>query len=154
MRKPRKQFAYRIIGGCAVAAALIIGEATAVGGTSGARSPDALPTEAPPAVIHAVPGTGLHRLVLSAHAVSRLGIQTEPIRKGLIPVTAVVYDDNGQTWTYTSPAPLTYVRAAVSIGAVRGDWAVLLSGPPPGTAVVTVGSAELLGTEYGVGGER
>jgi hypothetical protein len=27
------------------------------------------------------------------------------------------------------------------------------SGPPPGTAVVTVGAAELFGTEYGVGEE-
>jgi hypothetical protein len=107
-----------------------------------------------PAIVQPVPGSDLHRLVLSAHAAARLGIRTERLQPGLIPATAVIYTNDGRSWTYTNPVPLTYIRAPVSIGAVRGDTAVLLSGPPPGTAVVTVGAAELSGVEYGVGGEQ
>ena len=57
------------------------------------------------------------------------------------------------TWTFASPAPLTFVRERIGVDYVRGDLAVLFSGPPAGTRVVTVGAAELLGAELGVGGE-
>ena len=104
-----------------------------------------------------IAGTDRHQVILTADGATRLGIQTRPIvRAGgqaLIPVGAVVYDQSGRSWTYTSPARLTYVRSPVTIGRVSGGLAVLLSGPPAGTAVVTVGSAELYGAEYGVGGE-
>jgi hypothetical protein len=36
---------------------------------------------------------------------------------------------------------------------IDGDRAILSDGPAPGTEVVTVGAAELLGTEYEVGEE-
>jgi hypothetical protein len=68
-------------------------------------------------------------------------------------LAAVLYDDNGVSWVYTSPESLTFVRQRVVIDHVDGDNAVLRSGPPPGTPVVTVGGAELLGTEYVVEGE-
>ena len=70
-----------------------------------------------------------------------------------MPLAAVLYDKNGDSWVYTNPSPLTYVRQPVVIDHVDGDSAVLRSGPPAGTAVVTVGGAELLGTEYVVEGE-
>jgi hypothetical protein len=44
------------------------------------------------------------------------------------------------------------VRQRVGVARIDGDLAILGSGPAPGTAVVTVGVAELLGTELGVGG--
>ena len=67
----------------------------------------------------------------------------------VVPTSAVLYDAKGKTWVYTNPEPLVFVRHAVSIDYIDGDRAVLLDGPVSGTAVVTVGAAELLGTEYG-----
>jgi len=40
----------------------------------------------------------------------------------------------------------------VAMAGVSGDMAVLQSGPPAGTQVVTTGAAELLGSEQGVAG--
>ena len=43
----------------------------------------------------------------------------------------------------------SYTRRRVVVRYVAADTAVLESGPPPGTAVVTAGAAELFGTETG-----
>ena len=44
-----------------------------------------------------------------------------------------------------------FVRRRVELARVVEDLAVLRRGPPAGTSVVTVGAAELFGTEFGVG---
>jgi hypothetical protein len=112
-------------------------------------------------------GTGVKRLTLTQQAASRLGIQTVTIRESnvtpprggksatrkVIPYAAVLYDVNGNTWVYTMPERLTFVRDRVDIDYIEGDLAVLLSGPPSGTAIVTAGADELYGTEFGVGEE-
>jgi hypothetical protein len=104
-----------------------------------------------------VSGTaGLKQVTLSQIAIARLGLRTQPIVKGTpekIPFNAVIYDPNGKSWTYTSPAARTFVRSAITIDHIDGDTAVLSAGPPAGTAVVTAGAPELLGAEYGVGEE-
>jgi len=69
----------------------------------------------------------------------------------VVPYSAVLYDAYGQTSMYTSPQPLTYVRHPVTIDYVEDDVAVLSDGPPVDTEVVTVGAAELYGTEFEVG---
>ena len=69
----------------------------------------------------------------------------------VVPYSAVVYDPQGQTWTYTNPEPLVFTRHQISIEYIEGDEAILSDGPPAGTKVVTVGSAELSGFENGVG---
>jgi hypothetical protein len=69
----------------------------------------------------------------------------------VIPYAAVLYDARGDTWAYTTPEPLRFVRQPIKIDYVDGNQAVLLDGPPAGTPVVTVGAAELLGVEIGVG---
>jgi hypothetical protein len=69
----------------------------------------------------------------------------------VVPYAAVLYDSHGETWVYTSPQPLVFVRHRIEIDHIEGDRAVLRSGPPVGTTVVTVGAAELLGTEFEVG---
>jgi hypothetical protein len=77
-----------------------------------------------------------------------------PARSGsrlVVPYGAVLYDSKGDTWVYTSPQPLVFVRHHITIDYIRGDQAVLLAGPPVGTRIVTVGAAELLGTEFEVG---
>jgi hypothetical protein len=112
-------------------------------------------------------GTFSTRVVLTLGTAERLGIQTALVREMMaavagesvatahkvIPMAAVFYDKTGATWTYTNPEPLSYVRQLVSIARIDGDLAVLQSGPAVGTAVVTLGSAELAGIEDGVAGE-
>jgi len=71
----------------------------------------------------------------------------------VIPVTAVIYDPRGNSWTYTIVGPRAFARQAIVIDHIVGDEAFLRSGPPVGTPVVTVGAPELLGAEYGVGKE-
>lgn len=67
-----------------------------------------------------------------------------------VPYQAVLYDNEGATWVYTSPEALVFVRAPVKVDYVEGDLAILGEGPPPGTRVVTVGVTELYGAEFGV----
>ena len=120
--------------------------------------------------VEPVEGTGLARVILSEGAAERLGIQTAPVRavrvaapqaggsaagraavRKVIPYAAVLYDAAGDTWTFTTPASLTFLRQHIAVDFIRGDLAVLSAGPAVGTTVVTVGAAELLGTELGVG---
>lgn len=114
-----------------------------------------------PAQVTLIPGTNLNRVVLTEQAVKRLAIETAPARMAsvpesraqrlIIPYAAVIYDDDGATWTYTNPEPFVYVRHRISIEYIDQDFAVLTDGPPPGTAVVIAGAAELFGAEFGVG---
>jgi hypothetical protein len=115
---------------------------------------EATPSGNEPAKIEPVEGADVNRIILTAKAAERLDIQTVPVHTAegttIIPYSAVVYDPNGEAWTYTSPEPLTFVRQSITIGRIEGDQAFLSDGPSPGTAVVTVGAAELYGAELGV----
>jgi hypothetical protein len=117
-------------------------------------SDDAVGPETAPATVAPVKGTDLSQVTLSADAARRLGIRTGRIEAGtkgdVIPYDAVLYDANGETYTYTSPKPLVFVRAPIVVKRIDGADALLTSGPRAGTAVVTVGSQELYGTEHGV----
>lgn len=116
--------------------------------------------------VEPVEGTELSRVILSQEAANRLGLVTEKVREEKVaagadggrPVTrkvisygAVLYDEQGDTWTFTNPDPLTFLREKISVDYIKGDQAILSAGPAVGVAVVTVGSAELLGAELGVG---
>ena len=109
-----------------------------------------------PARVERLGGTGLDRVILSAQASKRLGIQTAQVRdtqvrgklSKVVPYSAIIYDLHGQAWVYTNPAPLTFVRVGISVDYIDGDLVVLSQGPPSGTAVVTVGVPELYGTEF------
>jgi hypothetical protein len=74
----------------------------------------------------------------------------------MTPYAAILYDAEGNTWTYTNPSERVFVREAVVVDQVverNGEQVALLSdGPSAGTTVVTIGAAELFGTETGVGG--
>jgi hypothetical protein len=50
---------------------------------------------------------------------------------------------------YEKTGDRSYTRRRVVVRYVAADTAVLESGPPPGTTVVTAGAAELFGTETG-----
>lgn len=115
-------------------------------------------SNAEPAKVEHVDGSDVSRLTLTAKAAERLGIQTTPIRvqkvagspRKVIPYGAVLYDSQGNTWVYVNAEPLSYVRERVTVDYIQGDQVVLTDGPA-GVAVVTVGAAELYGTETGVG---
>jgi hypothetical protein len=112
-----------------------------------------------PAKVEHVAGSDVSRLTLTARAVERLGIQTAPVRKAtveglartVVPYGAVLYDATGATWVYVTREPLSYLRERITVDDIEGDLAVLTDGPAVGTAVVSVGAAELYGTEFGVG---
>jgi hypothetical protein len=113
-------------------------------------------SEDPPVKVEKNEATGLSRLTLSAKAAERLGIATGAVSAAgagtAIPYSALVYDKTGTTWVYTNPEGRDYVRQAIEVQRIEGDLAFLSSGPPVGTAVVTVGTAELWGVDTGVGG--
>ena len=69
----------------------------------------------------------------------------------VIPYSAVIYDRNGATWTYTNPEPLVFVRNRIDVDFVEGRRAVLKEGPAAGIAIVTAGAAVLLGIEQKFG---
>jgi hypothetical protein len=111
-----------------------------------------------PAKVEPVEGTDVSRVILTAKAAERLGIRTATVRNGegshaeltVMPYSALVYDTNGRAWAYTSPEQLTFVRSPLTIERIEEQNIFLRAGPPPGTSVVTVGAAELYGTELGI----
>ena len=109
-----------------------------------------------PADVEPVEGTALSIVTLTEQAAERLGIETTRVEPGqaggtIVPYSAVLYDADGGTWVYTNPAGLTFVRASISVVDIDGDVARLSNGPAAGTAIATVGVAELYGAELGVG---
>ncbi len=106
--------------------------------------------------MEAIPGSAVKRIVFTQKAAQRIDVRTGQIsldgRGRLItPYAAVFYDLKGATWVYTNPEPFTFIRHMVTVVSVEDDKAVLTEGPPDGTHVVTLGVAELYGTERGVG---
>lgn len=69
----------------------------------------------------------------------------------VVPYSAVVYGLYGETWVYTNPEPLTYIRHPITVEYIEGGQAFLSDGPPVGTSVVTVGAQMLYGADTGVG---
>ncbi len=123
-----------------------------------ASTPEAA-TEDNPAQVEPIAGSDRSQVILTEEGAGRVGIQTQSVgvaadgTGSVIPLAAVLYDKDGKTWTYTTSEPLTFVPQEVVIARIDGDTAILTSGPAPGTEVVTVGAAELLGAENGVPGE-
>ena len=107
-----------------------------------------------PAKLEPIKGTDVQRVIFDAEAAERVGLKTAPIRQNgqgkIMPYAALIYDADGNTYTYTAPEPLTYVREEISVDHFDGDSVVLSDGPPAGTDVVTVGVDEVYGTEFEV----
>jgi hypothetical protein len=107
-----------------------------------------------PATLEPIEGSDLSRVTLTEEAAVRLDIEVEPVLDAgsatMIPYAAVFYTATGDTWTYTNPEPLTFVRVPIVVDHIRGDDVFLSDGPPSGVEVVTQGAAELFGTETGV----
>jgi Cu/Ag efflux pump CusA len=139
---------------CGIAALFVAGSL----GLAGCQSVAGADEEpAAPASVEADPAGGPARLTLTEDAVTRIGLETVPVagQAGAleIPYAAVVYEAEGGTWTFVELEPGVYRRAPITIASVDDDTAVLTEGPHAGTAVVTVGAAELVGVEAGISGQ-
>lgn len=69
----------------------------------------------------------------------------------VIPFNAVLHDIHGGQWVYAKTGEHSYTRKRIQVARLAGADAVLSSGPPAGTQIVTDGSAELFGTEFMTG---
>jgi hypothetical protein len=108
------------------------------------------PEKINPSTLEEIEGSELKRVILTQKAADRIGLQTVPVSGKIVPYSAVIYDIEGQTWIYTNPAPLTFVRALIVIDRIEGDQAFLSQGLETDDPIVTVGVAEIYGAETGV----
>ena len=69
----------------------------------------------------------------------------------VVPHAAIVRDAHGGSWVYVRREERKYVRQRVEVAWVEGGDAVLAEGPAPGAEVVTSGTAEVFGAEFGQG---
>lgn len=78
-----------------------------------------------------------------------------PLRTGeaalVVPEAAVLYDSYGGTWVYEARPNRVYVRRRIEVAGQVGPKVKISRGPAKGTPVVTIGAAELFGTEFGAG---
>ena len=103
-----------------------------------------------PSMLEEIEGSELKRVILTEKAAERIGLQTVPVNGLVVPYSAVIYDTEGNTWVYTNPSPLTFVRAPVVIDRIEGDQAFLAEELESDAAVVTIGVIEIYGAETGV----
>jgi hypothetical protein len=107
-----------------------------------------------PATVEPIEGSDVPRVTLTEEAAVRLDIEVDPVLGAgsatTIPYAAVFYTATGETWTYTNPEHLAFVRVPIVVDHIRGEDVFLSDGPPAGMDVVTQGAAELYGTETGV----
>jgi len=103
-----------------------------------------------PFQLEPIEGSDFQRVILTEKAAQRVDIQTATVDGNVIPYAAVLYGLEGETWTYTNPEPLVFVRQSIVIDHIEGDSVVLSEGLDTGTAVVIIGAAELYGAEVGV----
>jgi hypothetical protein len=126
---------------------------------SGVAADETSVGQSEPAYVEPIEGGSINRIVLSERAAERIALATTPVAddassgapRKIIPYAAVIYSPDGGTWAYTSPEPRVFVREAIEIERIEGDKAILTAGPDAGTEVVTIGGAELLGAESGLG---
>ena len=141
------------------AAALLVLAAFPLSGCAPAAT--AAATKPKPYKVDKEEGTALSRVRVEQKVFDRIQFKTSTVReverfggdtaRKVVDYTAIVYEPKGDTAVYMNPSPLVYVRKPVKVDYIDGDLAVLADGPPAGTAVVTIGRAELLGMEFGVG---
>jgi len=112
-----------------------------------------------PATLEESGQDGIMKVRLDERAAERIGLMTAPVREEMVgssrhlvvPYGAILYDTKGETWTYTNPEPLVYMRQKVVVASIDGDRVFLSEGPAAGTSIVTVGATELMGAEHKYG---
>jgi hypothetical protein len=93
-------------------------------------------------------------VTFTADAARRADVKTVAVkatrRRTSIPYAALIYNEEGATYTYVSPKPLVFMREPIDVDHIAGDRVVLRHGPPTGTLVVTTGAPEVYSAEFGV----
>ena len=116
--------------------------------------PETESTLSEPMTLEPIKGTEFSRVILTAEAAERIGLETAAVRANgetrTVPASAVWVGVNGEEWVYTAPEPLVFVRAVIEIDRYEGDVALLAAGPAGGTKIVSVGVPELIGSEFGI----
>jgi hypothetical protein len=96
----------------------------------------------------------IQQVTFTADAARRAGLQTATVRgsgrETSIPYAALIYNEEGNTYTYVSRTPLVYVRVLIRVDHIANGRVVLRHGPRIGTRVVTTGAAEVYSAEFGV----
>ena len=110
----------------------------------------AAPEKIVPSKLEPIERTDLSKVILTEKAAERIGVETVSASGTAVPYAAVIYDIEGNTWIYTSPEPLTFVREPIVIDHIEGDTVFLAESLPGELNVVTIGVAEIYGTETGV----
>jgi multidrug efflux system membrane fusion protein len=137
---------------------VVRGQAALVSPLGATTQRSARPVQAPPSA-NAVAGTvDLYYAIDNRDRAYRVGQRvgvTLPIEGGSqaglsVPASAIVRDIYGGEWVYAKTAPDTFVRQRIEIASTSGDRAILSRGLANGAEVVSVGAAELFGTEFGV----
>jgi hypothetical protein len=137
----------------ALAGLVSIAAAIALGGCTEVETESSTGYE--PAALEPVKGSeDLQKVTFTAEGARRVGLQTAEVSRSgkrlVVPYAALLYDPEGQTYVYTSPEPLEYLRAPVKVDRIADGRVLLTDGPPAGTKVVTVGVTEVYGTELEV----
>ena len=107
-----------------------------------------------PSSVTPVEGSEIGIVTFTAEAARRAGVQLGRVSAAgghrTIPYAALIYGDEGETYTYVSPKPLAYVRTPIAVQRITGGKVRLQRGPAVGTRVVTVGAAEVYSADFGV----
>jgi hypothetical protein len=109
-----------------------------------------------PSKVEEVDGSDVKQVSFTTIGADRVGLATAPIHRSgrfsVVPYAALIYDGQGDPWVYTVTGSLTFLRQPVLIDRIEGDRVLLSDAPRPGTRVVTVGAAEVFGTELDIAG--
>jgi hypothetical protein len=113
-------------------------------------------TRIEPSVIEQLGDSVLYRVRLTPKAIENYHIKTFPVREvpgvqsggerlqKVVPRAAVIYDSDGDTWIFTNPESMLFIREPITVERIDSDLAVLSQGPPAGTEVVIAGTENLL----------
>jgi multidrug efflux pump subunit AcrA (membrane-fusion protein) len=111
-----------------------------------------------PAKLEPVAGNDVMRVTFTAEGAARTGLQVGEVRRTgqhkVAPYAALIYDAAGKTYVYTTSDRLSFLRRQVKVDRIDGDDVLLSAGPAVHTKVVTVGAAEVYGTELDVAGSH
>jgi hypothetical protein len=118
------------------------------------RHPIHLKTQ--PARLEKIEGNPIPMVILTAAAEKRLGIEGVRFKRDsagqrVIPLSALIYDNNGGTWVFTNPSQYDYHREHIRILHTQKDKIRIESAISDEVPIVIQGVAELYGAESGVG---
>jgi hypothetical protein len=122
---------------------------------SGCTQVEEFESESSPTSVKPLKGQeDIQQVTFTADAARRAGLRTATVhssgRETSIPYAALIYNEEGNTYTYVSRTPLVFVRTRIGVDHIANGRVVLRHGPQTGTQVVTTGAAEVYSAEFGV----